>query len=89
MVTLERFGKYSLNLSVLAFFTMLIAIALTPFGMGDALPVNRVRIVLFLAATAGLSLAVYLAGKLVVYAQEKRRKTTETNSITEVTGKRP
>ena len=89
MVTLERLGKYSLNLSILAFFTMLIAIALTPFGMGDALPVHRVRIILFLAATAGLSLAVYLAEKLFSYAQEKRRKTTETNSITEITGKRP
>ena len=89
MVTLEQLGKYSLNLSILAFFTMLIAIALTPFGMGDALPVNRVHIILFLAATSGLSLAVYLAGKLFRYGQEKRRKTTETNSITEITRKRP
>lgn len=89
MMTLERLGTYSLKLSILAFFAMLIAIALTPFGMGDALPMDRVRIILLLATTAGLSLAVYLAGKLVSYTQEKRRKTTETNSITEITGKRP
>lgn len=89
MATLERLSGYSLKLFILAFFATLIAIAFVPFGTGDALPLDRIRIIVLLAAVAVLSLAAYLAGKLIGYAREKRRKTTETNSITEVTGKRP
>ena len=89
MVALERRGRYSLNTFVLAFFATFIAIALVPFAMGDALPLDRVRAVVLLAATAGSSLAAFLASKLIGYAREQRRETPEPNSITEVSRKRP